>query len=78
MEVERRPVSPNPPFPPLLRDKGVEHARLTRYCVLVAWSLTYLFLHGKKALVSKRPGPVALASAVGLQAATYGYYYSTV
>ncbi|GAA5832840.1 hypothetical protein JCM3766R1_007063 [Sporobolomyces carnicolor] len=43
-----------------------------------AWSLTYLFLHGKKALVSKRPGPVALASAVGLQAATYGYYYSTV
>ncbi|GAA5994831.1 hypothetical protein JCM5350_000905 [Sporobolomyces pararoseus] len=43
-----------------------------------AWSLTYLFLHAKKAFVSKRPGPIALAGAVGLQAATYGYYYSTV
>ncbi|GAA6008613.1 hypothetical protein JCM11491_003369 [Sporobolomyces phaffii] len=43
-----------------------------------AWSLTYLFLHAKNAIVSKRPGPIALATAVGLQAGTYGYYYATV
>ncbi|GAA5924190.1 uncharacterized protein JCM15063_005569 [Sporobolomyces koalae] len=43
-----------------------------------AWSLTYLFLHGKKALVSKRPGPIALAATVAAQAGMYGYYYSTV
>ncbi|ORY90880.1 hypothetical protein BCR35DRAFT_349785 [Leucosporidium creatinivorum] len=41
-----------------------------------AWSLTYLFLHGKKALISKRPVPIALASVVAAQAATFGYYYS--
>ncbi|GAA6062997.1 hypothetical protein JCM10212_004979 [Sporobolomyces blumeae] len=43
-----------------------------------AWSLTYLFLHGRKALASRRPGPIALATAVAAQASTYGYYYSTV
>ncbi|GAA5918100.1 hypothetical protein JCM1841_005253 [Sporobolomyces salmonicolor] len=41
-----------------------------------AWSLTYLFLNGRKALVSRRPGPIALAAAAAAQAGTYGWYYS--
>lgn len=40
-----------------------------------AWSLTYLFLHGKKAYLSGRPGPRALAGVVATQAALYGSYY---
>jgi hypothetical protein len=41
-----------------------------------AWSLTYLFLHGKKALLSKRPAPIALASVVLAQALAFGAYYA--
>ncbi|CEQ39115.1 SPOSA6832_00591, partial [Sporobolomyces salmonicolor] len=44
--------------------------------VFLAWSLTYLFLNGRKALVSRRPGPIALAAAAAAQAGTYGWYYS--
>lgn len=40
-----------------------------------AWSLTYLFLHGKRAFVAKRPGPIALAGVVAAQAGLYGSYY---
>ncbi|TKA50122.1 hypothetical protein B0A53_06469 [Rhodotorula sp. CCFEE 5036] len=40
-----------------------------------AWSLVYLFFNGRKALASRRPGPIALSSLVAAQAATYGYYY---
>ncbi|GAA5860570.1 hypothetical protein JCM1840_000303 [Sporobolomyces johnsonii] len=41
-----------------------------------AWSLIYLFLNGRKALVSRRPGPIALAAVAAAQAGTYGWYYS--
>lgn len=40
-----------------------------------AWSLTYLFLHSKRALVSKRPAPIALTVAVGLFATAEGSDY---
>ncbi|GAA5851009.1 hypothetical protein JCM5353_007179 [Sporobolomyces roseus] len=43
-----------------------------------AWSLTYLFLHAKNAIVSRRPGPIALVTGVAAQAGCYGYYYATV
>jgi len=71
---ELSPFSSTDPL--FLALRGTYWLRTTSLCS--AWSLTYLFLHAKKAFVSKRPGPIALASAVGLQAATYGYYYSIV
>ncbi|KAM0751614.1 hypothetical protein T439DRAFT_379722 [Meredithblackwellia eburnea MCA 4105] len=40
-----------------------------------AWSLTYLFLHGKKSLLSRRPGPMLLSSAVALLASVEGADY---
>ena len=45
---------------------------------IAAWSLTYLFLHAKNAIVSRRPGPLALVTGVAAQAGCYGYYYATV
>ncbi|KAK4049749.1 hypothetical protein OIO90_005330 [Microbotryomycetes sp. JL221] len=41
----------------------------------IAWSLIYLF-HARKALRSRRPGPLLLCSVVAAQAATFGYFYN--
>lgn len=40
-----------------------------------AWSLTYLFLHSKRALVSRRPAPIVLTVAMGLFATAEGVDY---
>lgn len=41
-----------------------------------AWSLIYLFLHAKSAVVARRPLPVVLAGAVGvLGAGVEGWDY---
>lgn len=42
---------------------------------LPAWSLTYLFLHGKKAFVSRRPAPILLSSAMAANVVLYGVEY---
>lgn len=57
------------------RDERVGRAQLTSSSSLLAWSLTYLFLHGKKALVSRRPAPILLSSAMAANAVLYGVEY---
>ncbi|SCV72710.1 BQ2448_4247 [Microbotryum intermedium] len=42
-----------------------------------AWSLTYLFFHGRKALVSRKPIPILLASTIATQALVAGGFYWT-
>jgi len=40
-----------------------------------AWSLSYLFFNGRKALVSRRPEPIALAATVLVNATLNGWEY---
>ncbi|KDE05822.1 hypothetical protein MVLG_03766 [Microbotryum lychnidis-dioicae p1A1 Lamole] len=40
-----------------------------------AWSLTYLFFHGRKALASRKPIPILLASTMATQALVAGGFY---
>jgi hypothetical protein len=37
--------------------------------------LTFLFLHAKRAVVARRPAPIALSGIVAVQAGIYGYEY---
>ncbi|SGY66529.1 BQ5605_C004g02683 [Microbotryum silenes-dioicae] len=39
------------------------------------WSLTYLFFHGRKALASRKPIPILLASTMATQALVAGGFY---
>lgn len=45
----------------------------TRGCA--AWALTFLFLHSKRALVSRRPAPILLTTAVAALGGVEGWDY---